>query len=131
MQLTAEELAFMKAGGNRFMTVADPVDHDRQEVLYPAGIQVYPDRNTFSWLAEQGREYEPLAAGFGRYAIVGACKYLATGEGGWEYCSVYEQRPGVCQDFEVGSRKCMELREVHGVSNDSVLLPDPQVRRTE
>jgi Fe-S-cluster containining protein len=94
MQLTAIEVKFMRAGGNKFQTVAEPLDHDRDKVIYPVGMQIYQERGTFQWIVEKGREYEPLPAGFGRYALVGACKYLATTEDGWEYCSVYEQRPG-------------------------------------
>ncbi len=112
MALSDEEFGFMKAPGNIFLTIAEAVDYDRTEVLYPTGIAVYPDRGTFRWIAEEGRPYEPLAAGLGRHALCGACKYLTTDETGWEHCGAYDERPEVCRAFEVGSEKCLQLRAI-------------------
>ncbi len=122
MQLSTAELELMKSNGNNFMTVAEPVDYDREKVIYPAGIQINAKRRTFNWLAERDREYEPLPAGLGRYALVGECKNLATDENGWEYCSIYNERPSVCRDFEEGGQKCRLLRMLSGV--DIPLAPD-------
>ena len=117
MQLTAEEREFMGRPGNILQRVADPVPYDRDDVIYPAGMQINQERGTLSWLAEAGREYEPLPANYGRYALVGACKYLETDENGWENCGVYEERPEVCRNFEVASPKCQLLRIIQGVDD--------------
>lgn len=39
------------------------------------------------------------------YHFVGACRYLAGGE-----CSVHEQRPSACRNFEVDSEDCKIIR---------------------
>jgi Fe-S-cluster containining protein len=124
MQLSTEEVAFMRAGGNVFQTVAEPADHDRDDVIYPVGMQVYPDRGTFQWQVERGREHEPLPAGFGRYALVGACKYLETDANGWERCSVYDQRPAVCRNFQLASPKCLTFRIREGVDTLEAVLEE-------
>jgi Fe-S-cluster containining protein len=105
----------MQKPGNKFLTIAEPAGRDRAEVIYPSGIQVNQERGTFNWLAERGNEYEPLPAGYGRYALLGACKYLEIDEAGWEYCGVYEDRPEVCRNFETASSKCQVLRIMHAV----------------
>ncbi len=115
MSLTAEERDFMRASGNAIQRVADPVDYDREEVIYPVSFKVHKRRNTLSWIVEKGREYEPLAANYGRYMLLGACKYLVTDENGWERCGVYDERPQVCRDFEMGSPKCLTLRQLAGL----------------
>jgi len=124
MHLSAEEADFMKAGGNILQAVAEPVDYDRDDVIYPVSMHVYPDKKTFRWVAEKGREYEPLPAGIGRYLLAGACKYLGVDDNGWEFCTVYDRRPQVCSDFEEGSEKCLLRRQVQGVP-----LPDPTKRQ--
>jgi Fe-S-cluster containining protein len=63
-------------------------------------------------------------AKYGRYALLGACGYLQTDETGWQYCGAYEQRPEVCQEFEMGGEKCLNLRTTHGVP-----VPNPVLRR--
>ncbi len=115
MNLSPDELGFMKEGGNKFIPVTEPAEHDRDKVIYPAGIQINPGGKSFNWVARVGNEYEPLPAGLGRYALLGDCKYLVTDENGWESCSVYDDRPQVCQDFEMGSPKCLQMREIQGV----------------
>lgn len=114
MELTAGELAFMQEGGNQFMTVAGPTDHDREKVIYPAGVQINQNRGTFNWLVEKGKKYKLLAAGYGRYALLGDCNYIATTGDNREQCSVYEQRPKVCRDLRVDSIKCLHLRIKNG-----------------
>src|SRR3989344_6532266 len=117
MQLSPDELGFMRRPGNVFQTIAEPVNYDREEVIYPAGAEVNQEKGTLRWLAEPGREYEPLLASFGRYALFGACKYLEIDENGWEQCSVYERRPEVCRNFEMAGEKCLLLRMRHGIDN--------------
>lgn len=115
MSLADEELVFMNRGGNRFQTIEKPAGHDRENVRYPAGAYIYPEKGTIQYIYEAGRSTEPLPANYGRYALLGDCQYLATDQNGWEYCSVYEERPQVCRDFEMGSPKCLSLRLLAGV----------------
>ncbi|HET7827558.1 MAG TPA: YkgJ family cysteine cluster protein [Candidatus Saccharimonadales bacterium] len=116
MQLSPAELEFMRASGNILQPIEEPVDYDREDARYPIGIaSVDNERRTIRWLFEAGRETEPLPSGMGRYALLGTCKYLETDEAGWERCSVYEDRPQVCRDFEEGSDKCLLLRKLEGL----------------
>ncbi len=118
MSLSLEELSFMLRGGNKLLTVSQPTDHDRDDVIYPIGIEYDEDSPSVrKWLVEPGREYEPLEAGMGRYILMNDCAYLKVSEDGWEYCGAYEERPKVCQDFEVGGVKCVKLRLLRGVDS--------------
>jgi Fe-S-cluster containining protein len=118
MSLTLEELSFMLRGGNKLLTVEQPQTKDRENVIYPLGYEEYPDKpGVRKWLINPDNPYEPLAAGFGRYILLGNCAYLEVTEDGWERCGVYEDRPQVCRDFQMSSEKCVMLRERHGVPN--------------
>ena len=114
VSLTMEEASFMLRGGNTLTTVAQPVGHNRDDVIYPVSYDL-DGLGRKTWLVESERPYEPLPAGFGRYILEGSCKYLVGTEGGIELCGVYEQRPKVCQDFMVGGEKCQILRVRQGV----------------
>jgi Fe-S-cluster containining protein len=115
MQLSSEEAEFMRRPGNLLQTIAEPANYDRSDVIYPISMQVYPEKNTFQWIVETGREYEPLSAGYGRYALLGACKYLVADENGRERCGVYEDRPEVCRKFEMRGRACRLMRVAAGI----------------
>lgn len=123
MELSADELQFMEAGGNTLLTIAKPTDSDRANVIYPLSMQTNRERGTFNWLVDPDNMYQPLLANFGRYALVGTCRYLAPSLLGFDYCSVYDDRPGVCRNFQVGSDKCLLLRDIHGIP-----LPFPTTR---
>lgn len=41
-------------------------------------------------------------------ALTGAC-------GVESICGIYEQRPGACRDFEMGSERCAQARTRHGL----------------
>lgn len=116
MQLSDSELAFMQDSGNVLQIIAEPKDYDRNDVRYPIGAQIHSSRGTLNWLYEKGRECEPLPAGFGRYALIGACKNLTTDEHGWEHCGVYDDRPEVCRNFGVATEKCVQVRLLHKAS---------------
>lgn len=128
MELTLEEASFMLRGGNTLITIAQPDDHDRENILYPQGWQMAPDDPTNPRLAQplvlKGSEFEPLAAGLGRYTLWGTCKYLETDTDGWERCGAYDQRPNVCKDFPVGSQKCRLMRVMAGVDEPTEEYPN-------
>lgn len=128
MELTIEEASFMLRGGNTLTTIAQPADHVREDVLYPQGWQMDEDDPTNPILAVplvlKGFEFEPLAAGLGRYTLWGTCKYLETTEDGWERCSVYDQRPNVCIDFPMGGQKCHLMRVMAGVDEPTPEYPN-------
>lgn len=110
----------MLRGFNKLITVAQPADHDREKVIYPRSYKTDENNpNKRTWTVEKAREYEPLAAGFGRYILEGTCAYLEVSEEGWERCGVYENRPKVCQDFEMGGEKCRLMRSLRGVDEPS------------
>lgn len=53
---------------------------------------------------------------------------MAQDEDGWcvavdphrMHCSIYDQRPGVCRAFEMGSRDCRQVREAYARRYDDV-----------
>lgn len=112
IELTLEEASFMIRGGNRLRTIAQPVDYDREEVFCPAICR--PDPGNPNQIRMLGTN-QPLAAGLGRYFMIGACAYLQPVEEGWQACSAYDQRPGTCKRFEVGESQCRILRETQGI----------------
>lgn len=114
MSLTEEEYQMMVEAGTELKTIAEPVDYDRDDVLYPAGWRIDLEKRTMQMEVERGREYEPLAAGLGRYTMWGTCGNL-TEILGVEQCGIYEERPQVCRDFEMGGPKCLLIRQMKGV----------------
>ena len=115
MQLSLKEVKFMKKGGNRIQTIVEPAGHVQEKARYPIGANIDPIRRTVRWIYLKGKETEPLPAGMGRYALFGECQYLETDENGHEYCGVYDNRPQVCRDFEMGGDKCQTFREREGL----------------
>jgi Fe-S-cluster containining protein len=105
MSLTDEEREMMEAAGTQLKTIAEPVDYDRDDVVYPSGWAIDREKGTMRMMTEKGRETEPLAAGLGRYTMFGTCGNL-TNILGVEQCGVYDNRPQVCRDFEMGGDKC-------------------------
>lgn len=64
---------------------------------------------------------EPLPdEGYDVYKMEGACGWLQKNpEGNNFICGMYDIRPSVCKDFEVGSLACIAMRAMEG-KNDSV-----------
>lgn len=124
MELTADEHAFMIRGGSAFLTIAEPANHERTDVMYPAGVQVDEESSTVKILVREGTEFEPLAAGFGRFILWGSCGYLKTSNGGWEYCGAYDEKPGICGSFEMGGANCRLMRVAAGIDDPSEEFPD-------
>lgn len=114
MSLTAEEYAMMVEAGTDLVTIAEPVDADREDVPYPAGWNLDAKGKRAEMVLEPGREYEPLAAGLGRYTMFGTCGNLIEILG-IEQCGKYDQRPQVCRDFQRGGPKCRLVRQLRGV----------------
>jgi Fe-S-cluster containining protein len=127
MSLSPEEHRQMAEAGTTLMTVAEPADHDREQVPYPASWEINPGSNTpVKMILEPGSEYEPLAAGLGRYTMWGKCGNLLSSitVDGRPQCGIYEQRPQVCRDFERGGPKCNLLRMlkmVKGASQEAAI----------
>jgi len=116
MSLSAEEHEQMVGVGTEFISLAEPVDYNREKVPYPAGFEFAPEKpDHVRILVEKGREYAPLEAGLGRYIMLGACGNLETIDG-WERCGIYADRPQVCQQFEAGADTCLLLRERAGLA---------------
>jgi Fe-S-cluster containining protein len=113
MSLNKEEYQMMVETGTELKTIAEPVDHDRDDVVYPAGWSIDPKKGTMRMMVERGRETEPLAAGLGRYTMWGTCGNLKEILG-VEQCAIYGDRPQVCRDFEMGGPKCLLIRQIAG-----------------
>lgn len=105
----------MEKTGNKFYTVAKPEKFKRARVPYPISAEIDLATNTVKWNCDKENPFEPLEPNMGRYALIGSCKNLEKDENGLEYCGVYEDRPQVCRDFEVGSPKCKIMREIQGI----------------
>ena len=97
----------MVDAGTEFFTILTPVDYDRPNAYYPFGDGF--DR--VAGIKELGILFlgeamtEPLAAGLGRYMMLGACGNLQKVDG-VEQCGIYEDRPQVCRDFKRGGPAC-------------------------
>ncbi len=117
LPLTLQEAAFMQRAGNRLLTVAFPSTKFRENVQYPIGIEFDTTTGVHSFIVEKEREFEPLAANFGRYVLLNDCKYLETDEAGWQHCGTYDDRPIACRDFEEGGKKCHQLQVVQKLKN--------------
>ncbi len=125
MDLSSQELEFMRRPGVILKTVVEPDTIYREQARYPYDYIVDAAKETIRFLLDPKDPYKPLPAGFGRYMLIGKCGYLKEDEDGWEHCSAYEQRPQVCKDFVKGSLSCQEVRQFAGVDEQS---PEVQAR---
>lgn len=123
IKLSRTELKFMEKGGNTFITVAKPKKRDRENVAYPQGYEIDEDGKQ-QLIYRKGHETYPLQRDYGRYLMLGECAYLAVDDSGWQHCSVYEDRPAACSEFEVGSYACRLLRVINGVDDESPEIAD-------
>ena len=115
VELTLEEVSLLIRGGTKLLTVAMPSPHDRDDVIYPIGHEYDPDTGNRAWILEKARPFEPLAANMGRYILATDCAYVGTNEVGQSICTIYEERPAICREFEMGGDKCQRIRENRGV----------------
>lgn len=113
MSLSPSEHGQMKEAGTKFITVAEPADYDRPNIPYPVGFKRGKDGGV-DILMIKGREFEPLAAGMGRYLLLGSCGNLVE-INGLEQCGIYESRPKVCRTFPMGGDACHEMRQRDGL----------------
>lgn len=124
MDLSNQELEFMRRPGAILQTVVGPDTIYREQARYPYDYIVDDVKETIRFLLDPSDPYKPLPAGVGRYMLIGKCGYLKEDEDGWEYCSAYEQRPQVCKDFVEGSLSCQEVRQFAGVDEQSQEVQD-------
>lgn len=127
VELTAYEKEHLLGVGTDLYPIVEPVNFDRPYVAYPAGVELDDEGQLEKFLYVDGqRRSEPLDAGLGRYMLIGTCGFLKTDPAGWEYCSGYDDRPKICQDFEIGSLKCRLIRVVREVDVPSDAFPGLQ-----
>lgn len=100
------------------MTISQPVDYHREDVILPSYIDKDPVTGDITFHGGT----EPLEAGYGRYIMEGTCGYLKATPDGDTHCSQYEKRPQTCQRFEVGGSQCVIQRQIHGVDEMSEVL---------
>jgi Fe-S-cluster containining protein len=115
MSLSKEDQAQMAAAGTEFITVAEPADHDRDDVPYPIGHEFDSEKGEITEVKYlEGNETEPLVAGMGRYVMLGTCGNL-TNILGREQCGIYDRRPQTCREFQAGGPACLMMRAAgHG-----------------
>jgi Fe-S-cluster containining protein len=90
---------------------------------YDGNSYVYLDKEEAGQMRALGLPIVEAAMGGGCLAAVPkegaggrpACVAFAGGLGGPCGCSVYEDRPSVCREFEVGGQLCQEARELAGL----------------
>ena len=120
MALDSWEHHVIASAGTTLLPIAEPEDYDREDVPYPLGLSMDPSEpGIVVPLFDKDNPYEPLAAGLGRYIMVGACGNLKE-TAGWERCGNYQGRPNVCRDFEPGGDKCRELRRNAGLETPPI-----------
>lgn len=124
IELSRKEQKLIEKAGTHLVTIAKPKQRDREKVLYPYGSRIDEKTGNKVPLYMRGHEYAPLAAGLGRFMINGECGYLKTDDEGWQSCSIYDERPEACRNFEVGGHKCRLLRVLYGVDAPSPDVPD-------
>lgn len=118
MSLSEKERRQMEDVGTTLFPIAEPVDHDRDDVPYASDWRVDLIEGTIEMVLEPGKETEPLKAGFGRYLMLGPCGNLVEVDG-IEMCGIHEERPQVCWEFEMGGEKCNLLRLLDQLSTTS------------
>jgi Fe-S-cluster containining protein len=119
IELSQPEYDQMAAAGTVFITIAEPAAHDRSDVPHPAGVLIDEGDpgKTRTRVIETGGHW-PLAAGEGRYILLGKCANLRTFLG-WEHCGIYDERPRVCRGLEVGGFACRFIRQQQGIDSPS------------
>jgi Fe-S-cluster containining protein len=109
IQLSQDEAIRMTDTGNTLITVELPRPYFRKNVPYPIGYENDELGLTVA-LVEDGREHEPLEAGYGRFIMRDACTNLKTDMLGRTSCAIYEDRPKACADFVSGSDSCHKMQ---------------------
>jgi Fe-S-cluster containining protein len=120
MEMNAKDAKFMRDGGNLLAVIAEPEDFDRDDIIKPIGMNF--EKGTV--VVADGQENESLKAGLGRYMLLGDCVYLQTTPDGLQQCGVYEDRPSMCREFEMGGDKCKTIRVNAGVDEPTEDYPD-------
>jgi Fe-S-cluster containining protein len=120
MSLSPEDHRMMIEAGTTLLTVLEPTDHDREDALYPEGAEMDEEHLTISMPEGRKAPTMLLKAGLGRYIMFGTCGNLEEILG-VERCSVYDKRPEVCREFEMGGFYCGLLRQRVGLQTEAVL----------
>ena len=107
MELTLEEVSEMLKAGNRFTTLHSPV-HEEGPVR---------TRRLLGYTIIEGmacaivdEDTHILTAGHGLYLLREDCVFLEKGKDS-PRCLAYEERPGICREFEMGGTGCLHARE--------------------
>lgn len=114
MQLSPAEHAQMVSSGSEFLTIATPVDYDRNDVIYPSSFLVDSRTDEPRIDPDENHSTAPLPARMGRYMLRGTCGNLVSFLGR-ETCNIYTSRPEICRDFVVAGPTCLFLRQMRDV----------------
>src|SRR5690606_937692 len=87
------------------LTLIAPIEKERNEGL-PEFWEIFPD---------DAPDEPPILRIMPRDAENGHCVNLDGEIGKKVGCSVYEDRPSACRDFEAGSDRCREYRRMYGI----------------
>jgi Fe-S-cluster containining protein len=109
LELNRREVRFMKAGGNKLIKIHEIID--KTQVVE---VQIDTGRRRL----EQGVlckvvkvERVTLTGGYGLFMLENDCAYLDGGEGSPK-CKVYDNKPGICNEFEEGGPGCLAGRKI-------------------
>lgn len=109
IQLTDREADLMRTTGNRLFTHVASAPHIREDTPHPIGMTVINGIPQFD--VDPNNPTEPLPAHQGRYIMPDRCSNLGTDLLGRTICTIYEERPMACVDFQAGSQQCHQMQE--------------------
>lgn len=118
IELSASEYEQMSQAGTDFLVVAEPVDFDRDNIVYPSGNFEINEKSQVAINLEEVTRVEPLAADLGWYVMLGECANLRRFMGR-EIRGIYPTRPDACRAFQVGEFTCLLLRNQAGISGQA------------
>jgi Fe-S-cluster containining protein len=106
MELTLEEVARMLRAGTKVQTLHQPVDAAGTVIIQRVIDTAIVDGQPMELVEDRPVS---LTAGHGLYRLLVDCAFLEVGEVGVT-CTAYDDRPGLCRDFESGGEGCLEIR---------------------
>ena len=89
-------------------TIVPPQHYEQRDAPYPQELIVDSQGQVTG--ATYNGTLALLAAGHGRYFMLGPCVNLKRDLLGRTSCEIYNNRPQACKDFEPGGEKCHKLQ---------------------
>ncbi|MBC7581796.1 YkgJ family cysteine cluster protein [Aeromicrobium sp.] len=124
LELTDAERDQLAAAGTALIQIVIAAKHTRPAAPYPAaGIPLNPERpDIFQRRMLAAGETAPLKANHGLHIMLGRCGNLVRDDStGQEVCGAYDDRPGICREFEEAGPRCAEMRQEAGIDDPPLL----------